>query len=713
MSSPVTFRVSPYLALNAQFWPRCRVQASSSVGGDSNVSSSPELVVLNGAPPVEETEKVGPLTGGNGYAVSKIEVVEKKKKVEKEAKVSLEVLWDDAYGTKSVKDYLDCSRDMIRPDGGPPRWFCPVECGQPLNDCPVLLFLPGLDGTGLGLILHHKALGRAFEVRCLHIPVYDRTPFEGLVKFIEKTIKAEHAASPHKPIYLVGDSFGGCLALAVAARNPTIDLVVLLVNPATSFGRSQLQPLLPLLEAMPDGLHFTVPYLLSFVMGDPVKMATINIDNMLPLRVALEQLSVNLTSLLPRLSGLADIVPRETLLWKLKLLKSAASYANSRLHAVKAEVLLLVSGKDNMLPSHDEAQRLTNSLKNCRVCYFKDNGHTLLLEDGINLLTVIKGTHTYRRTRRHDYILDFLPPSMSEYKLAFHQIVGLFRNASSSVLFSTLEDGKIVRGLSGVPSEGPVLLVGYHMLMGLEVFSLVEEFLREKNIMVRGMAHPMLFSEKIENLSSEFDLINWIKVLGAVPVTGSNLFKLFSTKSHVLLYPGGAREASHNKGGEYKLLWPDQPEFVRMAARFGATIVPFGTVGEDDIAELVLDYNDLMKIPFVNDYLREASRDAIRVREGMSGEGANETLFMPGILPRIPGRFYYLFGKPIETRGRYEALKDRENANELYLQVKSRVESCIAYLLKKREEDPYRSILDRSVHRALHSPLHEIPAFEP
>ncbi|XP_056168187.1 phytyl ester synthase 1, chloroplastic-like isoform X4 [Syzygium oleosum] len=590
MTSSVTFRASPYLVLNSKFRPRYRVQASSSVGGDSTVSSSPELVVLNGAPPVEEREKLGSLTGENGYAVSKIGVVKKRKKVDKELKStavleSLEVLWDDAYGTKSVKDAIECTRVIIRPDGGPPRWFCPVECGQPLNDSPVLLFLPGLDGTGFGLILHHKALGRAFEVRCLHIPVYDRTPFEDLVTFVEKTIKAEYASSPHKPIYLVGDSFGGCLALAVAACNPTIDLVVLLVNPATSFGRSQLQPLLPLLEAMPDGLHFTVPYLLSFVMGDPVKMATVNIDNMLPPRVALEQLSVNLTSLLPTLSGLADIIPRATLLWKLKLLKSAAPYTNSRLHAVKAEVLILASGKDNMLPSQDEALRLTNSLKNCRVRHFKDNGHTLLLEDGINLLTVIKGTHTYRRRRRHDYVLDFLPPSMSEYKVAFNQVVGLLHNASSSVLFSTLEDGKIVRGLSGVPSEGPVLLVGYHMLMGLELYSIVEEFLREKNVIVRGIAHPMLFSGKMENSSSEFNLIDWVKVFGAVPVTGSNLFKLFSTKSHVLLYPGGAREALHYKGEEYKLFWPDQPEFVRMAARFGATIVPFGTVGEDDITD--------------------------------------------------------------------------------------------------------------------------------
>lgn len=48
---------------------------------------------------------------------------------------------------------------------------------------------------------------------------------------MEQTIKYEHAVSPKRPIYIVGESFGGCLALAVAARNPTIDLILILVNP--------------------------------------------------------------------------------------------------------------------------------------------------------------------------------------------------------------------------------------------------------------------------------------------------------------------------------------------------------------------------------------------------------------------------------------------------------------------------------------------------
>ena len=37
------------------------------------------------------------------------------------------------------------------------------------------------------------------------------------------------------------------------------------------------------------------------------------------------------------------------------------------------------SGKGNMLPSRDEAERLKNSLQDCVVRHFKDNGHTLLL----------------------------------------------------------------------------------------------------------------------------------------------------------------------------------------------------------------------------------------------------------------------------------------------------------------------------------------------
>ena len=37
----------------------------------------------------------------------------------------------------------------------------------------------------------------------------------------------------------------------------------------------------------------------------------------------------------------ADILPRETFVWKLQMLESASAYANSRLHNIKAQTLIL------------------------------------------------------------------------------------------------------------------------------------------------------------------------------------------------------------------------------------------------------------------------------------------------------------------------------------------------------------------------------------
>ncbi|PIA61632.1 hypothetical protein AQUCO_00300864v1 [Aquilegia coerulea] len=676
-----------------------RIRASGNSSSSSIALSSSDS---NGIPFVNGIKESS--NEGNGRLVSR-------KKQVGNVENELEVLWDDGYGTVTVKDYLELAKDMIHVDGGPPRWFCPVDCGKPLQGSPVLFFLPGIDGVGLGLCLHHKTLGRVFEVRCLHIPVYDRTPFGELVKLVEDTVRLEHTLYPNKPIYLVGDSFGGCLALAVAARNPSIDLVLILVNPATSIAKSQLQPIFPLLELVPDELHVAVPYLLSFVMGDPIRMASVNIDKGLPPAQTLEQLSANLTSLLPCLSDLADIIPKETLLWKLKLLNSGASYANSRLHAVKAEVLLLASGKDNMLPSSKEAQCLKKSLQNCTVRYFKDNGHTLLLEDGIHLLAVIKGTLKYRRSRNHDYISDYIPPSHSESEL-HKQSFGL-RHVISPVMLSTLDDGKIVRGLAGIPNQGPVLFVGYHMLMGLELIPLVEEFLLERKIMIRGMAHPLFFTLDSAFAMDDNTMMDKVRQFSSVPVTPSNLYRLLSSKSFTLLYPGGVREALHRKGEEYKLFWPDQPEFVRMAARFEATIIPFGVVGEDDIAQLVLDYDDVMKIPILSDFIKDKNQDFMRLRGDAKGEVANQDVYIPGILPKVPGRFYYLFGKPIETKGRKELLKNKESANELYTQIKADIESTMSYLKEKREKDPYRGIIERTIYRTISAPTNDVPAFEP
>ncbi|OVA17415.1 Diacylglycerol acyltransferase [Macleaya cordata] len=612
----------------------------------------------------------------------------------------------------SIKDYLERSKDLIRSDGGPPRWFSPLECGVRWQDSPLLLYLPGMDGVGLGLLMHHQRLGKMFDIWCLHIPVTDRTPFKDLVQLVERTVKSENSRSPNRPIYLVGESLGGCVALAVAANNPDMDLMLILANPATSFHKSQLQPLFPFLEVIPEQLHVGFPYFLTLVAGNPLRMAMAAIEKGLPLQETVGELSVSVAALLPSLSVVADILPRESLLWKLQMLKSASSFANSRLHAVKAEVLILASGRDQLLPSQEEAERLFHVLPTCQIRNFTDSGHALFMEDGFDLVTIIKGAGFYRRTRNIDYVSDFTPPTYSEFEKVYNSYRWI-DVAANPVMLSTLENGKLVKGLGGVPCEGPVVFVGYHMLLGLELGPLISRFLAEKNVLLRGIAHPMMFGKVWERSlpdSSSFDIY---RIMGGVPVSATNFYRLLSRKSHVLLYPGGVREALHRKGEAYKLFWPLQSEFVRMAARFGAKIVPFGVVGEDDIFDVIVDYNDFKKIPYFKAAIEDINNGRTRrLRSEAKGEVTEEDIHFPGIFPKVPGRFYFLFGEPIETEGRKEELRDREKAHELYLHVKSEVERQIVYLKEKREKDPYRTLVSRLLYQASHGFTSEIPTFE-
>ncbi|KAH7577147.1 hypothetical protein JRO89_XS01G0212300 [Xanthoceras sorbifolium] len=371
---------------------------------------------------------------------------------------------------------------------------------------------------------------------------------------------------------------------------------------------------------------------------------------------------------------LTDILPEETLIWKLQMLKTASTFVNSRLDVVEARTLILTSGRDQLLPSQEEGVRLCHKLPNCEIRRFGDSGHFLFLEDGIDLVSIIKGLYFYRRGKYLNCVSDYVPLTPSEFN-KFYSSYRLVEDITSPVILSTLDNGKIVRGLGGIPSEGPVLVVGYHILRS------------------KVLPDALLF--------------DIVRMTGAVPVSAGNFYKLLSSKSHILLYPGGSREALHRKDEKYKLFWSDRPEFVRMAARFGAKIVPFGVVGEDDVVDVLFDCGDPMKIPFLKSVIEDLTRtDA-------NEETANVDIHVPVFLPKIPGRFYYYFGKPIETEGRMPELRDKKKAHELYMTVQAEIEKCLNFLKEKRENDLYRNILPRLVYQATHgAAISEVPTFE-
>jgi hypothetical protein len=110
----------------------------------------------------------------------------------------------------------------------------------------------------------------------------------------------------------------------------------------------------------------------------------------------------------------------------------------------------------------------------------------------------------------------------------------------------------------------------------------------------------------------------------------------------ILLFPGGVREAYHRKGEDYKLFWPEKADFVRVAAKFNATIVPFGAVGCADAFNMLLDNEEIVNLPIIGENLKTMNSKLPVARPRQE----SDELFVPPLsVPRTAARFYFLFGK--------------------------------------------------------------------
>lgn len=179
-------------------------------------------------------------------------------------------------------------RDILRGGGqagtnGQPRFFSPVLSPElPSQNqkvraaLPLMFYLPGIDGLGLAASRQFPRLQQGFDLRSLFIPPDNRDDFPTLVRFVEAYIQQEIAASPDptRPVYLLGESFGGILAIQCALElGPETVHRVVLVNPATSFVNAPWSSLGPLLTNLPPELYKNLPFALSPILSNPLGLA--------------------------------------------------------------------------------------------------------------------------------------------------------------------------------------------------------------------------------------------------------------------------------------------------------------------------------------------------------------------------------------------------------------------------------------------------------
>eukprot|EP00581_Thalassiosira_minuscula_P019235 CAMPEP_0183733036 /NCGR_PEP_ID=MMETSP0737-20130205/39977_1 /TAXON_ID=385413 /ORGANISM="Thalassiosira miniscula, Strain CCMP1093" /LENGTH=751 /DNA_ID=CAMNT_0025966201 /DNA_START=40 /DNA_END=2295 /DNA_ORIENTATION=+ len=603
------------------------------------------------------------------------------------------------------------------------------------DEKPLLLYLPGLDGVGISAQTQYDSLSNTFEFWRMRVdPKNDRSTFAELTNTVSSFIQ-DVAIKQNRKLILVGESFGGLLGPSVAMRmegisgkgnSPVMGMV--LVNPATSFYKTGWSTWAPVLTALRHieneegkGNTPTLPTPYS-VLGGMVLSMTIPDSSQsrgvfdLISGMRNEKLEDVVKAMRDGFGLLADNLPAKVVEHRVgQWCIVGSQVVNPRLGKLNVPTLFIGGDEDNLLPTKEEGDRLVSLMPNCTIMSVKDAGH-FILDDRFNLTEAIIDApfdpfNKNEKQAKYDPITDWEVPSDDEIREAIENRVKPLRDLLSPQFFSTDQAGRRKLGLGKIPTpDGPLLFVANHQLIGLDLGMIIAELLEERNIAARGLAHPIVFQggngfgggagptgpQRRVTKRNKDGLVDQpqgdFQTFGAVMVTPKNFYRLMSTGQTGLLFPGGVREVFHGKGEDYELFWPKKADFVRVAARFNATIVPISAIGSADSANILLDPDEMLNLPFgLGDRLRNSSDSTISAR--FDQNNSDERFVPPLVTPSIPARHYFVFGKPFDTSNIDH--NDRESCASLYGDVKSELRRGLDDLLLAREKDPFKDFARR------------------
>jgi len=367
----------------------------------------------------------------------------------------------------------------------------PAESKPGQNNKPIAIMLPGLDGYGISASSNqYDDLADNFEFWRLTIQPEDRSSFAEIVDAVAAYVANIEDKAGDRPIVLIGESCGGLIAAAAALRlqrnhdkSPLDGLV--LINPATSFDRTNWDALVPLLASLDlpsnsseSGVDELTAYdvigslILSALIPDSNQIqrifeAIVNLPGVqIPPR-STEQLQEIMTATVEGFKGTGDKLPGTILEHRVKWLTLGAPVVNARLPELKVQTLVVVGLQDKLLPSANEGDRLVRIMPNSEKLEVRQRGH-FVLDNNVNLTEAILFSKidplNWKATKKaYDVVTDWKLPSSDKIKAASESVAKTFRTALSPVFVSTDKNGKRWMGLSKVPKvDGPVLFVGNH-----------------------------------------------------------------------------------------------------------------------------------------------------------------------------------------------------------------------------------------------------------
>lgn len=262
---------------------------------------------------------------------------------------------------------------------------------------PLLLYLPGFDGTLVAPFLQLPMLSEEYDIEGLTIGMADRSTFSELVSLVTDRLLAEPSA---RKLYVMGESFGGILATSVAlalqrAGRPLAGLV--LVNPATSYLESELAARAPAVAALPAVAYaFGVLSLLplfsdKFQLPQLLKLTS---GKKLPIVIQTPAAEAYLGRVAFTLASRLKWMPKATLCWRLEeWLTVGARYVKSvedELRELHAPTCIVVGEADATLPSVAESERLARILPDVSCTVVPGAGHASTCGSRVNLAAIFR-----------------------------------------------------------------------------------------------------------------------------------------------------------------------------------------------------------------------------------------------------------------------------------------------------------------------------------
>lgn len=310
-----------------------------------------------------------------------------------------------------------------------------------LQKKPLLLYLPGFDGTFLSPFLQFPELHTIFDVRCMEVAIEDRSTVDELkacvLGFIRQqtvgttmdesetdtvSMNTTHArkiqkkgSSPTKsrPFYIAGESFGGILACDVALelrQDPSLTFQGLaLINPATCYYRSRLAIEGPAVAAVSNPLlyYFNLVRLLPLFTDKYSwdQLVMILRGQALPSVIDDAMREAYLGRVAFSLPFVLPVMKQGTLQWRLsEWLEKGSARMEGEIAKLAADpslrMLLVVGEKDGTLPSIDEAERLAGIFgpKQLTIHVVEGAGHASTCGSRVDLAALFR--QTFPRLRR-------------------------------------------------------------------------------------------------------------------------------------------------------------------------------------------------------------------------------------------------------------------------------------------------------------------------